>query len=412
MKGGKGKKSEKVIAEAAASRTIIETVVANGKIYPVEEIKISSDVSGTLVEVYVKEGDSVKIGQLLARVNPDQLQTIVERAEASTNAVKAQVGTLSAQLDQAMVQVGNAKNIFDRNKQLFRDGVIAQVELDASETTYRSALANIESIKKNITGAEFNVRSSEAATKEQKVNLGRTSIYAPMSGIVTTISRKKGEQVVGTIQMAGTEIMRIANLNALEVRVDVSENDILRVHKGDTAFVEVDAYRNRKFKGVVTHISNSATGLDNGLATTISSDKLTNFVVKVLLSPESYHDLLKGGRSPFLPGMSASADIRTKTISNAMCVPIQGVTTRADEKNKTIKEKTENEKEVVFVIQGDSVNMVYVTTGAQDESYIQVLTGLAGGEMIVSGPFETVMRKLKQGTIVTKVEKEELFEKK
>ncbi len=395
-----------VTMEAVAKRTIVETVSANGKVYPEEELKISSDVSGTLVDVYVVEGDSVKEGQILARVNPDQLESVVERAAAAADGARAQVQTLSAQLQQANANLQNARNILARQKKLYDDGVISTADYENAQTAVLSAEANVESIRQNIKASEFNVASANATVKEQRVNLSRTAIYAPMSGVVTNISRKKGEQVVGTIQMAGTEIMRIANMKAIEVRVDVSENEVMKVSVGDTADIEVDAYSNRKFKGVVTHISNSANNLDAAL---VSTDKVIEFTVKVHVLESSYADLTAIGRSPFLPGMSASVEIRTNTLASVLSVPIGAVTTRAkeDDKNKNITDA--EVLEVVFIHQADTVEMREVSTGIQDDSYIQVLSGLKEKEMVVTGPYTAISKDLEAGKKVRKEEKEKLY---
>lgn len=405
-------KSQKVSAEVAAQRTIIETVTATGKIYPEEELKISSDVSGTLVDLLVEEGDSVRAGQLLARVNADVLQNAVERTVAAANSATSQVETQRAQLAQAMVNVENAKIVLDRQTQLFKDGVGSKAELDQATANYRSVDANLATIRENIKSAEYQAQSASATVREQKVNLARTNIYAPMSGVVSNLSRKKGEQVVGTIQMAGTEILRIANMNGLEVRVDVSESDILRVNVGDTADIEVDAYVGRKFKGIVKHISSSANNLDATAA--LTQDKVVNFTVKIHLLHESYADLLGSGKAPFRPGMSASADIRTRTVPNVLCVPIQAVATREQPdsiKNKAGYKADDEVREVVFVKpEGvDSVSIRDVKTGAQNSEYIEIVSGLKAGETVITGPFTAVSRKLKQGDKVKVVSKDELF---
>jgi HlyD family secretion protein len=406
---GKGKDSTSVSAAQAAARTLVQTVSGTGKIYPETEVAITSDVSGTLVEMLVEEGDSVREGQLLCRIDADAIEPIVERTESAVSGARAQVATLQAQLRQAEAQLENARQVRDRNEQLFKDGVIAAADLDASRNAFNSAQATVESAKQSIKTAEFNVKSAEATVKESRENLTRTAIYAPMNGVVSKLNKKKGEQVVGTIQMAGTEIMRIANMNALEVRVDVSETEVLRVREGDTSDIEVDAYPGRKFRGIVTHIANSAANLETGALAAVSSDKVTNFVVKIHLLESSYADLLGPNRkAPFLPGMSAAADIRTETLTNVLSVPLQAVTTREADSLKT--SPLEEIRECVFVVSGDTVSQRTVKTGIQDSEFIQVLSGLNAGETVVTGPYTVVKNKLKNGLKITVVDEKELFE--
>jgi HlyD family secretion protein len=420
---GRGKKESttKVAVEPATNRTIIETVYASGKLFPATEVEITSNVSGTIVELLVEEGQSVKEGQLLAKIDPDALASIVERAEATANSARAQLENIKAQKGQLMVQLNNAKINYDRNKQLFEEGVISQAELETTETTYKSTLANIEALEKSILSAQFNVKSSDATVKEQKKNLSQTSIYAPMSGIVSKLYKKKGEQVVGTIQMAGTPILNIANLNSIEVRVDVNERDILNVENGDTADIELDAYPDRKFKGIVTRIANTANNLS---ALQLTSDQVTNFEVRILMSQESYKDIQTSDeRSPFRAGLSASVEIRTNTLNNILTVPIAAVTAREDEfakkkreyenkKKKKDEVKTEEVgelKEYVFLQEGDSVRLQLVETGIQDDEYIQIIKGLKAKESVVTAPYEAVSKKLKAGTKVEVVKEEDLY---
>lgn len=419
---GRGKKTKliKVAADPVAKRTIVETVYASGKLFPATEVEITSNVSGTIVELLVEEGQSVKEGQLLAKIDPEALVSIVERAEATANSVRAQLENIKAQKEQLMVQLNNAKINYDRNKQLFEEGVISQSELEVTETTYKSTLANIEALEKSILSAQFNVKSSDATVKEQKNNLSQTSIYAPMSGIVAKLYKKKGEQVVGTIQMAGTPILNIANLNSIEVRVDVNERDILNVENGDTADIELDAYPDRKFKGIVTRIASTANNLS---ALQLTSDQVTNFEVRILMSQESYKDLqTEDDRSPFRAGLSASVEIRTNTLSNITTVPIAAVTAREDETSKK-KRDYENKKkdkedqidelgelkEYVFLQEGDSVRMQLVTTGIQDDEYIEIKKGLDPKQLVVVAPYEAISKKLKAGTKVELVKEDELY---
>lgn len=417
MKGRNSKTGTEVAIEKSAKRSIIQTVSATGKVFPETEVSITSDVSGTIVEMFVQEGDSVREGQLLCRINAELITPTVDRAEAAVKSGQSQVENLRAQLRQAEANLANTRETFRRNEQLLKDGVISKSDFDNIQTQVRSSEAAADAIRQSIAASEFNVQSATATVKEQRENLRRTSIYAPTSGVVSKLNKKKGEQVVGTIQMAGTEIMRIANLNALEVRVDVSENDIVRVSKGDTALIEVDAYVDRKFKGIVTHIANSASNLDNTITGSVTSDKVTNFVVKIHLLQSSYSDLTaqSKGKSPFLPGMSASADIRTETLTNILTVPIQAVTTREEGdtlRNSTKSIKERDVREVVFIASADTVAKRVIKTGIQDDRYIQITTGLNEGEDVIIAPYTVVSRRLKGGEKIKVVPEKDLYKTK
>lgn len=426
-------RGESVAVDQVEKRTIAETVAASGKIFPETEVKISSDVSGEVVELYVEEGDSVSAGQLLARVDPDAFQSAVERGKASVDNAKAQEANAlagverskaaflqaKAQVKQVEAQLVNARAVHERNEGLLEEGVISQADFDASLSNMRALEANLESAEANLRSAEaglesakqtaraagFTVKSAQASLDELQTSLRRTSIYAPVDGVVSSLSIEKGERVVGTIQMAGTEMMRIADMSRMEVQVDVNENDVLRVSVGDEVDVEVDAYLDRIFKGIVTQIANSAS--NTGMAS-LTSDQVTNFVVKVLLDPESYKELKQqpDGRPPFRPGMSASVEIHTARAENAISVPIQAVATREYEDVREEIAQTglsgDDLVEVVFVVKGDTVDLTPVKTGIQDDEYIQVLSGLQGDEEVVSGPYSAVSRKLEQGDYITR----------
>src|SRR5690606_11181140 len=319
---------------------------------------------------------------------------------------KANIESSAAQITQIEAQLKNALEIHRRNEQLHKDGVISDADLQASEANVAQLQANLSAAKANkrsseesARAAQFSVNSAEATLKELRTNLQRTTIFAPADGVVSLLNVEKGERVVGTIQMTGTELMRIANLSTMEVQVEVSENDIIRVGLGDTAEIEVDAYLGRRFKGVVSEIANSAANI--ATTTSLTSDQVTNFIVKIRMVPESYRDLVKDNKShPFRPGMSASVDIYTNTVDNALSVPIQAVTTR-DYKKKTEESKSaaEEEKirEVVFVVKGDTLALVDVKTGIQDAEYIQITEGLEEGDEVVTGPYSAVSRKLSSG---------------
>ncbi|MBK6363072.1 MAG: efflux RND transporter periplasmic adaptor subunit [Saprospiraceae bacterium] len=411
-------KGTAVTIEAAANRTIKETVSASGKVYPIAQVKISSDVSGEIVELYVEEGDSVVIGQLLAKINPDVYVSAVERGQAGLNATRSQYSISKAQLEssksqkeQILAQLENAKIIHDRNIQLKKDGVISQAEFDQSAATLRgleanlkAAAANIRSAEKSMEAAGFTEKGSAAGLKELKTNLDRTIIRAPRSGIVSSLSVEKGERVVGTIQMTGTEMMRISDLNAMEVQVEVSENDILKVKVGDEADIEVDAYTRKKFKGEVTHISNSASNIKSALGTaSLTTDQVTNFQVKIRIIEDSYKDLKSSvNKHVFRPGMSASVDIYTRKEENVITVPIQSVAIR-EKKDAKIKKDVKTEiqedqyNQVVFIMDADTAKMVIVTTGIQDNEFIHVISGVKSGDKIVSGPYSELSKGLKNG---------------
>ena len=449
IKGGDKKKGEQVVVEKAIKRKLEETVSASGRIFPEKEVKISSDVSGEVVEMYIKEGDSVRSGQLLCRVNAEIYKDQVTRGEAGVNASKAQYANalsniesvrgqqlqLLAQKEQVEAQLANTRQSFKRNDQLHKDGVISDAEFETAQANVRqqeanakaveaqikSALSNIASSEKSAEAASFNLKSSQASLKELRTSLNRTSIYSPVDGIVTKRSIEKGERVVGTAQMSGTEIMRVANMNAMEVQVDVSENDILRVVVGNEVDIEVDAFPGRKFKGRVSELANTASNAFTAAgAVNLTTDQVTNFVVKVRIESESYTDLVRGGRSPFRPGMSASIDIHTNTVNDAMSVPIQAVTTReedADIKKAKIEDNKKLAtaatktpiKEVVFVTSGDTVRVVTVKTGIQNNEFIQITEGLKEGEEVVSAPYNLIARKLKSGMKIEKVTEKELY---
>lgn len=408
----------KVSVTKAERKTIIETVSANGKIQPEVEVKMSSDVSGEIKELYVKEGDSVQAGRLLARIDPELYQSSLDRSEAALNNSKANLANARARLLQSEAKFNEVEQQYLRNKKMYDQKLISDGEFQTAQSTYLSTKADIEAAKQTVIGSQFTVKTQEAGLKEAKKNLTRTEIFAPVSGIVSKLSVEKGERVVGTSQMAGTEMMRIANLNDMEVSVDVNENDIVKVSIGDTVEVEVDAYNNRKFKGMVTEIANSAT---TSAATT--SDQVTNFVVKIRILRSSYADLEKAfgkKRSVFRPGMSASVEIQTEHASNVIALPIESVTTRnksdmdtiaTANKNKRKAEKSKEDLEVVFVCTADNkLSIREVKTGVQDDKVIAIISGIKEGDEVVSGPYSAVSRTLKHGDRVQKVSKEDLFE--
>lgn len=414
-----GDTGTKVAIAKVARFSITESVTANGKIQPEVEVKISSDVSGEIRELYVKEGDSVRAGQLLARIDPELYQSALDRSEASLNNSKANLANTKARLTQAEAKLSELEKQYQRNQKLHDQRLMSDAEFETAKSTFLSAKAEVEAGKQSILGAQFTVQSQEAGLKEARKNLLRTEIFAPVNGIVSKLSVEKGERVVGTSQMAGTEMMRIANLNDMEVSVDVNENDIVKVGLGDTALIEVDAYGSRKFNGIVTEIANSATTTS---ATT--SDQVTNFVVKIRILRASYADLTaKYGnkRSVFRPGMSASVEIQTQTVSSVTAVPIEAVTMRSEaelkaggerKKKKDEDKKADDEAEMVFVVKDGTATLRKVKTGVQNDKVIEIKSGLNEGEEVVSAPFSAITRTLKNNSKVQVVNKDELFEHK
>ncbi len=437
-------KGELVTAEKVQKRTIRETVTASGKVFPETEVKISSDVSGEIVDLYVQEGDSVTAGQILAKIRPDEYQSAVERGQAAVNSAKSQreissatVQSTTAQIDQLradksriVAQLEAAKKAHQRNEKLYKEGVIADAEFETSLSNLRgleSSLAaadaglkaaenNLSSAKENINVASYGITSAQATLKELRTSLQKTVIVAPVSGIVSKLNVEKGERVVGTLQMAGTEMMRIANLNSMEVQVEVSENDILKVSMRDEVDIEVDAYLGRKFSGRVSEIANSANSTA-AAAAGLNTDQVANFVVKIRIDPASYKELIRPGQAyPFRPGMSASVDIYTHTADNVLSVPLVAVSVReedkadqskketdkAEEEDPAAKTRQETKKEseiqeIVYVVSGDTVSVRNVKTGIQDNDYIEILSGLNGDETVVTGPYSAIARKLKSG---------------
>ncbi|MCK9613701.1 MAG: efflux RND transporter periplasmic adaptor subunit [Bacteroidales bacterium] len=420
-----GKKTSiEVATEKVEKRTITETVSASGKIQPEVEIKISPDVSGEVVELNVKEGDKVKKGDLLAKIKPDIYESYYERAMATLNAQKAAEANAKARLSQVKAQFINSKATFERNEALWKQKVISQSEYDAALAAFEVAKEEVSAAEESYKAAQYNVGSTYAALKEAKENLTKTNIFSPVDGTISKLSIELGERVVGTSQFAGTEIMRIANLNEMEVDVDVNENDIVRVKKGDTAIIEVDAYLNRKFKGIVTEIANSAE------VSGISADQVTNFSVKIRILQESYKDLIKPDKpelSPFRPGMSATVEIQTKTVYNVLSIPIQAVTVREDSNNvdninetkekntNTVTEKKKNEsqeKEIVFIYVDNKAKIKEVKTGIQDNMYIHIVSGLDENNEVITAPYIAITKTLKNDATVKKVDKKTLFSEK
>ena len=435
-------KGEEVTMEKVGRQTIYETVTASGKIFPETEIKISSDVSGEIIELYVKEGDSVTFNQILAKIRPDQYESAVERGEAALQSArsqkdisesnvegsKAQLDQLKAEIARVKAQLAATKASHQRNEMLIKDGVISQAEYDASlanlksqeasviaaEASLEAARSNTNSASGNVSVAKYGIASASASVKELRTSLQKTIIRAPMTGIISKLNVEKGERVVGTLQMSGTELMRVADMSKMEVQVEVSESDILKLSKGDSTAISVDAYLGRSFSGRVREIANSANNVSSALGTvSLNTDQVTNFIVKILVDRTSYDDLVQRGKPfPFRPGMSASVDVYTGKADQVLAVPIVAVTARdpdADkEKDKDLEEKKKTEKtttraqfkEIVFVMSADTVAEREVVSGLQNNDFIEIKSGLSEGEVVVTGPYSAVTRTLKNGTVV------------
>lgn len=432
LAGGGDKGGTKVSTEKAAKRTITETVNASGKIYPEIEVKISPDISGEITELNVEEGDSVKKGQVLARIYADIYALQRDEAASRVNQSAATVDNSKAALEALKASLDQAQQTYDRNKTLFDQKVISKAELEQYESTYLAAKANYNAAVQNIKSLQAGVQTSEAGLTRANKDLSRTTLTAPMNGVISSLKVKKGERVAGNSFNIGTEMMTVADMSVLEIRVDVGENDIVKVNIGDSADVEVDAYNNRKFKGAVTQIASSTK-----TSLTSATNDVTNYEVRIRLDPSSYSDLISGPgkkRFPFRPGMNASADIKTKRHDNVLAVPITSVNARvkgsdksmADKKKEDAKNKSnDNEmdqsttpssyddelEEVVFVIQKDgTVKKVVVKSGIQDINYIEILSGLNVGDEVVTGPYNAISKTLKDGAAVKVVPKDKLFE--
>jgi HlyD family secretion protein len=428
MLGGSKTSGTKVTAEKAQRRTIIETVNASGKVYPEVEVKISPDISGEIVELNVQEGDSVKKGQVLARIYADIYSSQRDEAAARVTQSQATVANSEASLNALKAQLDQAKTTYDRYKGLHDDKVISDAEFEQYQTQYHTAQSQYNAAVQNIRSLQAATQSTRTSLEAANKNLSRTTLVSPMNGVISSLSVKKGERVAGNSFTLGTEMMRVAEMDVMEVRVDVGENDIVKVIVGDSADIEVEAYNNRKFKGVVTQIASSTKSGSTGNTT---SGDVTNYEVRIRIDPSSYRDLVdpsKPKRFPFRPGMNASADIKTKRKDNVVSVPIASVAARVKGSDKSVADqKKEKEKasddeeatvsgdeleEVVFVIKSDgTVEKRTVTTGIQDMNFIEITSGLKEGEQIVTAPFDAVNKTMKSGDKVTIVAKDKLFQK-
>jgi HlyD family secretion protein len=419
----------KVATEKVTRRTITETVNASGKVYPEIEVKVSPDISGEIVELNVIEGDSVRRGTVLAKIYADIYTTQRDQASAIVTQEEARVENARAQLPGLKAAMDFAKRNFERQQQLLKEKVISRAEFEQAQNSLQTAEANYNAAVETIRGGQAGVASAQASLQRANKDLSRTSVLAPMDGVVSLLNVKKGERVVGNSMMAGTEMMRIADMSKIEVRVDVGENDIPKVSLGDSALVEVDAYNNRKFKGIVTQIASSSVLAAQQTEASATSD-VTNYKVYIRLLPSSYQDLIDPSRPknfPFRPGMSASADIQTKTKTNVLAVPINAVTTREKGSDKPTGDKEEDKQEtglqetekstlssdldeVVFILQKDgTVKKQIVKTDIQDINYIEVAEGMTEGAEVIAAPYNVISKTLKEGMKVKVVPREQLF---
>lgn len=409
---GKEKETEVELASVVKT-TIVEKVSASGMVQPVTEVKLSPDVPGEIIELNIEEGDSVKKGDMLVRIKPDNFISALNRSTAMLNQQKANYHSSLATLEKAKANLNLKKNEFDRQKKLYDQEVISEAEWQQSKQNYEIAVNDLESAEQSVKAAQYIIKSSEASVAEARENVMLTNVKAPMNGIVSKLSVELGERVVGTQQMAGTEMLRIADLNNMEVRVDVNENDIIRVSLGDTVIIDVDSYSymDKEFKGIVTQIANTANEK-------VSSDAVTEFEVRIKILNESYRDLVEAGKKyPFRPGMTASVEIITDVKKDVMAIPLGAVTTRDPNAEKDKKEEGDDDDteevsaeksdsksdeivEVVFVMEEGKAVMRQVKSGISDYDNIQILEGINEDDKVISGPFLVVSKRLKDGDLV------------
>ena len=422
-----GKPKEIEVELAKAKRvTIVEKVSASGTVQPVTEVKIAPEVSGEIIDLQIEEGDSVKRGTTLVKIRPDTWQSQLERAEAGLSQQRANFEQSKANLSRTKATLIRTEAEFKRNEKLYNEKVISDADWQLAKQNYEVAKNDVSSSEQAVEAAHYVIRSTEASLREARENLRKTTVVSPMDGVVSKLIVKKGERVVGTATMTGTEMLRIADLNEMEVRVDVNENDIVRVHVGDTAIIDVDAYSSQKieFKGVVTLIANTAKDK-------VSTDAITEFEVRILILSSSYQDLVrKGNRFPFRPGMTASVDIMTETKQNALSVPLASVTTRNPDEVKSPEgeekqdrgnrnnnrttvsdddkpQKKSEDKTVIFVNDHGVAKMVEVRTGISDYDNIEILSGVSDSTEVVVGPFLAVSKRLNDGEKIRKMEPKE-----
>lgn len=423
---GKGKEVEVELGKSFRGN-IVEKVAASGTVQPVVEVKIAPEVSGEIIELNVEDGDPVILGDALVRIRPDVLVSQLERSEATLNQQRANVLSAEANYSRAQATFVRAEADFKRQEKLYAEKVISEADFQLARQNYDVSRNDLASAQQAIEASRYTVKSTAAGVREARENVRKTLVIAPMTGVVSKLNVKKGERVVGTIQMQGTEMLRIADLNKMEVRVNVNENDIVRVHLNDSVQIDVDAYasQGKQFRGIVTNIANTAKDK-------ISADAITEFEVRILILQSSYDDLIKAGNKyPFRPGMTASVEVLTNRKNGVLMVPISAVTTRNPDEEQSEGEKEEStpannsnraenenkgskkkaEKVVVFVKEGDEVKMVEVKTGISDYDNIEILSGLKEGQEVVVGPYFAISKQLKDKDRVKLKEKKEKEEK-
>jgi HlyD family secretion protein len=417
---GKPKELEVELTKAKKV-TIIEKVSASGTVQPVTEVKIAPEVSGEIIELLIEEGDSVKEGETLVKIRPDTWQSRLEQAEAGLSQQRANLEQSKSNLLRTRATFTRAQAEYERQQKLWNEKVISEADWQLAKQNFEVAKNDVTSAEQTVEAARYVIRSTEASLREARENFRKTTVVAPMEGIVSKLIVKNGERVVGTATMTGTEMLRIADLNEMEVRVNVNENDIVRVHLGDTAIIDVDAYSadRKEFRGIVTLIANTA-------KEKVSADAITEFEVRILMLPSSYQDLVKAGNKfPFRPGMTASVDIMTTTKNDALAVPLASVTTRNPDEEKKAEnndgpnsnarqtsdqskpQKKAEDKTVVFINENGVAKMVEVRTGISDYDNIEILSGIKEGAEIITGPFTAVSKRLKDGDKVREMEKKE-----
>jgi len=388
-----------VVVEQAQFRSLTESVSANGKIYPFKEVKLSLELPGEVSNIYIQEGDSVVNGDLLLEIEADNYIASVSQSNAAYNQALANLSTSKARLSQAEAQFKIIETDYNRKKQLFENEIISAVEYEASQSQYFTALGEKEAAFQAVEAGNYQVQSAQAGLQQTRENLSRTRLYAPMDGIISKLNVEKGEKVVGTAQMAGTELVTVADFKEMELKIEVGENEVLQISKGDTALIEVDAYLGEEILGLVNQVAYSSNALID--------QQVTKFEVKITLIKSSYEKLITEERLlPFRPGMSATAEVITQRKDHILCVPIQCVTLRDLNEEDDFEEKTP----VVFVHKDGQVFLKEVTTGIQDDTFIEILDGIEEGEEVVSAPFKAISKELENEKLVKVVSEDELYE--